>query len=374
MNLQELRDSGRIIFSCVSGSHAYGTATPTSDKDIRGIYVNPQAEYMGLSEPAGQISDDKNDITYYSLKRIFELLQTANPNIIELLYMPKECVEICTPVMQKVIDNRNMFISKKCWHSHSGYAFSQIKKAKGQNKMVHNPQPETMPVKEDFCFVVPSESLQFVVLGREVFYNSLPPDVFQKMPCRPVPIPETKIDLSQYHCARLEQCEHFYRLYYYGKEAKGVFRGNDMLVPESIPLNDERTRFVGLLIYNQHLYDKALRDWHTYWDWKKNRNEQRWLDQEKGALNYDAKNLMHCMRLLYSGENILKNGEPIVRFEGDKLKHLLDIRFSRLPYEDVMSVVEAKMAEMEAMYETSIIPWEVNRKSIERLYRELTKV
>lgn len=362
MNLQQLQDSNKIIFSCVAGSHAYGTFTPESDKDIRGIYINPDHDYLGLFEPQNQISDEKNDITYYSTKRFFELAMTANPNIIELLYIPEDCVSIKTELMQKIIDNRDMFISKKCYYSHSGYAYAQIKKAKGQHKMVHNPQPETMPVKEDFCWVIEKADMD----GQYTENASL-----STFPMRPKRLSEHCMDLSKYHVSSLEHCQNVYRLYKMGDKAKGVFRGDNMLVCESISIDEEFDNFAGVLIYNQAEYEQAVKSWHTYWDWVRNRNDQRWLDQEKGLLNYDSKNMLHCMRLLLSGENILRHGYPLVRFEGEQRKHLMDIRYGRLPYEEVMAEVDKKMVELEELYKTSTIPYEVNTNKIDDFYREL---
>lgn len=372
MNLEELRQSGRIIFECVAGSHSYGLNNPNSDIDLRGIYVNPYTEYLGLQEPSGQISDEKNDTTYYSLKRFFELAQTANPNIIELLWMPEDTTRIMSTTMEKLIANRDLFISKKCYHTHSGYAFAQIKKCRGQNKKVHNPQPEERPKKEDFCWVIESEMLKGY--RDEVF------------PMRPVPLKEMDwvyhgsgimgeakpMDLSKFHTAAVEHTQEVYRLYEYGDDAKGVFRGDDMLVCESIPKEDEVDRFAGVLIYSQDSYEKACRDWKSYHDWRKNRNEARWVDQEKGKLNYDQKNLMHCFRLLMSGENILTQGFPIVRFEGAQREFLMAIRSGDFEYEFLMGEVEQRMARLEELYKTSSIPNKVDQKKIDKLYRELT--
>jgi len=369
MNIKELKQSGRIIFECISGSHSYGLSTPKSDEDIRGLYVNPSTEYLGLNSPAGQISDEKHDITYYSLKRIFELLQTANPNMIELLWMPEDCVKISSTTMEKLIANRDLFISKKCYHTHSGYAFAQIKKAKGQNKKIHNPHPKEQPKKEDFCWIVryfEGKDSGIKINGQTVYDD----DIF---PCRPVPLKDTGINLNEFHVASLEHTSNVYRLYHYGKEAKGVFRGNDMLVCESIPIDDEHSKFQGLLIYNQDHYEKALREHKSYWDWMKNRNENRWIDQEKGNLNYDQKNMMHCMRLLMSGEHVLVQGFPIVRFEGSDRDYLMRIRSGELEYEEIMAEVEERMARLEKLYKTSeVIPNSVNIKKIDKLYRELT--
>jgi len=370
MNVEDLKTSGRIIFETVSGSISYGTNTPQSDVDLRGFYVNPPNEYLGLHEPAAQISDKNNDTTYYSLKRAFELLMSANPNMIELLWMPQDCVRISSEAMERLIAHRNLFISKKCFHTHSGYAFAQIKKARGQNKKVHNPQPKEMPKKEDFCWIVrdfEGNLTQNILKDEDFEWDNV---IF---PCRPVSLKSTIWDLSEFHASSLEHSHNIFRLYYYGSESKGIFRGDDMLVCESIPKEEETRRFSGLLIYNQDEYNKALKEWHSYWDWMKTRNETRWIDQEKGKLTYDQKNMMHCMRLLISGEHILTQGSPIVRFEGDQLKYLMQIRSGELEYEDIMSEVERRMKELRRIYdESNVIPNEVKRKDIETLYRELS--
>jgi hypothetical protein len=144
-----------------------------------------------------------------------------------------------------------------------------------------------------------------------------------------------------------------------------------MIVCESIPAEDEIPKFVGFLIYNQNEYEKEIKEWHSYWDWMRNRNELRWVDQEKGKLNYDQKNMCHCFRLLMSGENILTHGYPIVRFEGEQRDYLMKIRSGEFQYENLMVEVEKRMAKLEELYKTSTIPHSVNVPKIEKLYREL---
>jgi len=385
MNVDQLRRSNRIIFECISGSHAYGTNVETSDVDIRGFFVVPDRDYLSLIEPPKQIGDDKHDITYYSIRRAFELLQTANPNCIELLWMPEDCVQIMTPIMEKIIENRDLFISKKCFHTHSGYAYSQIKKARGQNKKVHNQMPKERPKKEDFCFIIPIDrgilKCDQMMPGRPVDIKNVSFLDGRKVcdpSCRPTKengygeVFNSDMDLSQFHISSVEHSHNVYRLYIYGEESKGVFRGDDMLVCESIPKDHEIKRFVGFLIYNVDEYNKAVKDWHSYWDWMNNRNSSRWIDQEKGKLNYDQKNLMHCMRLLMSGESILKKGFPIVRFEGLEREYLMSIRNGELDYDDIMNEVDKRMSKLEDLYKTSDeIPHSVNVKKINELYMEL---
>jgi len=364
MNLKQLKASDKIFFECIAGSIAYGTNVSTSDEDIRGFFTLPDEAYLSLIEPPQQVGDTKHDITYYSMRRAFELLQTANPNIIELLWMPEDCIKIKTPIMEKLIENRDLFISKKCFHTHSGYAHAQIGKATGQNKKVHNPQPKEQPKKEDFCWFMPK--------------NSFDPTEFtddDDMPSRPIPANDYFLDgeLKDYHASSLEHSHNMYRLYDYGGEkTKGIFRGDDMLCCESIPKEDERTKFAGILIYNKDMYEKAIKEHKSYWEWMANRNEARWVDQEKGKLNYDQKNMMHCVRLLMSGENILKEGFPLVRFEGKDRDYLMSIRSGDMKYEDIMTEVNKRMASLKELNDTSdAIPHAVNMKKINELYKEL---
>ena len=50
---------------------------------------------------------------------------------------------------------------------------------------------------------------------------------------------------------------------------------------------------------------------------------------------------MHTFRLLYSALNIMENGEPLVRFAGEKLQELRDIRAGRFGYDELVAKAEA---------------------------------
>ena len=74
--------------------------------------------------------------------------------MIELLWIPDDCVIHQDALMDELLAHRELFISTKCFYTHAAYANAQIKKAKGQNKKVHNPQPEEMPKKETISSVL----------------------------------------------------------------------------------------------------------------------------------------------------------------------------------------------------------------------------
>ena len=71
--IQDLRDRNLILFESISGSHAYGTATPDSDTDIRGVFYQPLYDALKYGW-VDQVSDEKNDVTFYELGRFMHLL------------------------------------------------------------------------------------------------------------------------------------------------------------------------------------------------------------------------------------------------------------------------------------------------------------
>lgn len=383
MTVEQLRESGRIIYDVIAGSWAYGTQTPSSDQDLRGFYITPKDDYISLFEVQEQVNDEKNDIVYYDLKRAFDLLKTANPNMAELLWIPEDCVKYKHPIMDILLENKKLFISKKAYFTHASYSLAQIKKARGANKKVHNPMQKEMPRKEDFCWFISGVNETFDRDNCDYwFFNNIRKLVRlltnqndpKDFPFRPKPLKNTNIDLSEYHVTSLEHTPNVFRLYHYGKEAKGVFRGDQYLACESIPKEDEISRFKGILIYNHPEFERAVKDWHSYWDFMKNRNPERWIDQEKGLLSYDQKNMMHCVRLLMSSENILVNGEPLVRIDGENRDHLMKIRRGEFKYEEIMKDVEEREVRLKKLFDISTIPEDVDMDKLNKLYKKLMDI
>jgi predicted nucleotidyltransferase len=348
-----LQNEDRIVFRCISGSNAYGTAHENSDTDIKGIFMVPSLDYFGFDKELKQVSDDTNDTVYYSLRRFIELALDANPNIIELLFMPDECELKTSSYFDYLKHNRDLFITKKAFDSHINYAMAQIRKAKGKNKWVNNPQPEEPPRKEDYCWFLDGD-------------NNTP------YPFRPMPLSEKGIDLNRCHVAAMEHVSEVFRLYDYGDKAKGVFR-NGMLVCESIPKKHEQEKFIGLLIYHKHEYDRAKRDHENYWAWVENRNQHRWKSQELGLIDYDAKNMMHTFRLLISGKHILEHGTPLVRFTGENLLFLKSILNGEFRYEELIQRAEGLVSEMHIKKQNSCLHEEPDIKKAQNLLRQITK-
>lgn len=68
------------------------------------------------------------DLKIYSIVKYFDLGLSGNPNILDSLFTPEECVIHGTIAGRMVRDNRKLFVSKLVWNSFRGYAFGQLKK------------------------------------------------------------------------------------------------------------------------------------------------------------------------------------------------------------------------------------------------------
>lgn len=73
------------------------------------------------------------DITVYSIVRYFQLLIENNPNIIDSIFTPRNCVICSTPIAEIVRTNRKLFLHKGLYHKMMGYSFSQLHKINSKN-------------------------------------------------------------------------------------------------------------------------------------------------------------------------------------------------------------------------------------------------
>jgi hypothetical protein len=114
-----------IILIGLGGSHAYGTSNENSDLDIRGCALNSKREIL-TNENFEQFTNDETDTTIYSFNKLITLLISVNPNVIELMGLKPEHYLYVSPIGQELLDNRKLFLSKKCVHSFGGYANQQL--------------------------------------------------------------------------------------------------------------------------------------------------------------------------------------------------------------------------------------------------------
>lgn len=119
--------AGNIILLGFGGSYAYGTNNEDSDIDVRGVAIH-SAEDILTRKGFEQVVNEETDTTIYSLEKIVNLLSNCNPNTIEILGLEPWQYFYVTDIGQALIDNKDMFLSKRAIHSFGGYANSQLRR------------------------------------------------------------------------------------------------------------------------------------------------------------------------------------------------------------------------------------------------------
>ncbi|MEN0002497.1 MAG: nucleotidyltransferase domain-containing protein [Bacteroidota bacterium] len=348
MTIDELRNRGLIIYECISGSKAYGLDVPESDTDIKGVFIIPQDDLYG-SKYIQQVANESNDIVFYELGRFIDLLKKNNPNALEMLATPQDKIIYKHPFLAAL--SPSIFLSKKCKDTFGGFAFTQIKKARGLNKKIVNPVSKKRKSILEFCYVLHNP-------------GSLPLSKWLEMN-----------NLNQEQCG-LVNIPHFqntYGMYIDLNDSlgyKGILKkenATDVLL-SSIPKGEAPK---GYLHFNRNGYMKYCKDYREYWDWVDKRNEARYQNNLEHGKNYDSKNMMHTFRLLDMGIEILRDG--IINVKRANRTELLDIRKGKWQYDDLIQQANQKMIALEKAYEKSSLPDSINEEAIETILVDLRK-
>lgn len=361
------------IFLGKAGSHSYGTNTPTSDNDFRGLFVADPKFIRTPFFKVHQYSDpNEKDSTSYELNKFMQLYTECNPNIVELLWIDGSDIVLDSPAYQLLRQHRRDLLCSRVAFTFSGYAVSQLKQMKNQSKWQNNPQPVDPPRQTDFVTLV-------------VNYTQ------EKM---------FKINLENYKDG--------HRLVHYGGNIYGLYvesgysTYNNQFHLNTVSddfdhtnQNGERKLPIMIVKFNINEYKVALNTWKQYWDWRTLKNkkvelftliqeeiadrttEHRDISEKVYDINEicdydnmadlvktmseqnlndllhsckrhldfshtgtDFKHGMHLVRLLRMGEEILREG--VVRVKRPDAKELLEIRNGSWPYEKLIEYGEEK--------------------------------
>ncbi|HVF11196.1 MAG TPA: nucleotidyltransferase domain-containing protein, partial [Abditibacteriaceae bacterium] len=142
MNVQEVAEQNRIFYTR-AGSRVYGLDTVTSDEDFRGVFIGLPDNLIGL-HPV-EHCELSGDNMIFELRKFIVLAKDCNPNIIELLYMDESDVLLQNEWWLRVKSRRDLFLSKRAKFTFSGYAMAQLKKIRGHNRWLNDPQPVATP-------------------------------------------------------------------------------------------------------------------------------------------------------------------------------------------------------------------------------------
>lgn len=344
----------RIIYKTIVGSQAYGTAVPTSDIDFKGIYVQSHDDILSFRYNE-QIEKGKDEC-FYEVRRFLQLAQSANPTILEMLFMHDKCIIETSPEFELIRSHREKFLTKKCCMSFGGYAVAQIKKAKGLDKKMNWEKSRVeRKTPMDFCYVYEDGKTMPIVkwLGR---------------------------DNKKQELCGLVALDHFrdcYALYYdynshYGQQANRQykplgFKGIILDDSNEVRLSSVPKEMVAEAVvnFNKDGYSTHCKDYKEYTTWLENRNTQRYVDSKGHNQKVDGKNLLHCRRLLDMAIEIAK--EKTINVLRPNAEYLLQIRRGDVALDEIIEKAEADIKGLDELYDTSDLPDTVDMEFVNQL-------
>ena len=301
-----------IIFKCITGSQLYGTSTPESDTDVRGVFTPPENYYFGFLDNIEQVEKKVPDETFWEIRKFFKLCLDNNPNILELLFVPEQFILEVTSYWDEIIENRDLFLSQKAVHTFSGYAMAQLHRIKQHRQWLLHPV-ERQPQRSDYG------------------------------------LPDDRALISKDELNAFVELERNY--------------GNDIVSKFNINMNT-------LAIFQKEKeFQNANKHWNEYETWKKQRNPARAENERK--FGYDTKHAMHLFRLIEEGKELLTTGNiTFPRYDKDEL---LAIRAGAYTYDQLIEKIGDVDGIFEKLKPAFVVPHSPDRVKADKLCQKLVK-
>ena len=316
-----LRDNehlGRnIILLTLGGSYAYGTNVEGSDVDIRGCALNSKKEIL-TGQNFEQFVNEDTDTTIYSFNKLVKLLLNCNPNTIEGLGCRPEHYFYVSEIGREMLDNRDMFLSKRCVYTFGSYAYRQLRRL--DNKAVRTVEQEAR-----------EQHILNSILNASQNYS----ERFLEMPEDSIRLYIDKSDREEYDSEIFMDVQ---LTHYPLRDYKGMWSDMNNIVKNYAKMGRRNSRAV-----------------------------------EHGEL---AKHMMHLIRLYLMCMDILDNGE-IVTYREKDLPLLMSIRSGDYldendqPIPAFFELVETLQADMQSAAERSDLP---DRPDMNRINRFVMSV
>ena len=427
----DIRKKGLLLYEYIRGSVSQGINTLLSDTDHGGVYLAPAEQLLGLGfDYQDEIKDAKGDDDWMELNKFMRLLLKSNPTVLESLFVDDKYVLYEHPIMTEIKKHRNEFVTKECFKAFFGYAYEQVKKARGLNKKIVQPIVERKTVldfcytfykqgstkienwldyrglKQKYCGLVNIPNMMETIgvyydwgnhfLNENIHIEELygaydnlgkysTTDIITKMKKTTDDGEKLKLeeDLKKCHmCNMVEFILDFYHLddmfalrdWYHEQRPigyKGIVneKGTSNELRLSSVVKDEKP--VCYMTYNKNAFSSHCKDYKEYKDWEKNRNPVRY--ESNLNKSYDAKNICHSFRLVNMGIEIANGkGVNVDRTNIDR-DFLLSIRNHKYEYDELIVKLEEKVKEMNDAVAQSTLPDKIDVEYVNNLLLGIRK-
>ena len=356
----------KIIFKGIVGSKAFGTNTENSDTDIATIYMCDNSDLLGFEykEHEDTSKDDKG----YELNKFIKLLMNGNPNMVEILNLPEDCILEKSKEWDEIQKIKDIFITKQLYSTFAGYGKTQILKAKGLNKKINW---EGVKIEKktilDFCYFLPFDNSETVA---KPIKEWLKENDYKQEYCGLVGIDHFRYSYLLYidELQWVKEANHrFSNIESY--QFNGICReGADDICLSNVP---KYCIPKGIVYINKDAYSSHSKDYTDYLNWKDKRNQDRYNTNKKHGQKYDSKNIMHLVRLLKTAEDIAKTGKIKVRRDKEEIEYLLKIKRGEINLQSIVDWSEGFILDLKSLFDLSNLPLDVDKKFCHELVIKL---
>jgi hypothetical protein len=319
MNYQPIKQLIRIRH----GSHLYGTSTPNSDLDYKGVFL-PSGEDIILgrvprvidkSTNTDETKNTKDDIddTSYPLHKFFEMLVKGDTTATEILFAHEAAIELITPEWEIIRNAAPLFINREC-KGFVGYCRQQANK--------YGIKGSRMAACKGIVDLLAKGMEEF---GGKTKLGELDP-------------------VLEAFCGMHE-------------------------FSELVPIMSHGQPIMHLDVVNRKVgYTTTIKDAHAiYARIYENYGERARMAMTNEGVDWKA--MSHAVRVSRQALELLETGK--VTFPRPDADELLRIKLGKLPFSEVGALLEELVEQVEAASETSTLPEESDQVAIDLLVLHL---
>jgi hypothetical protein len=302
------------------GSHLYGTSTPDSDTDLKGIYL-PTAKEIVLGTYQRTITRKRNkkqcerntkddiDLEIFSLDRYLELLMEGQTVALDMLFSPDFCSPDYFGITGEIYTNAHRLLTRNV-NAFVGYARQQASRygIKGSRMDALKRTKEML----EALHVSPN------YLDTLDYYSQPIEDLVESS--------KSRISLEKMPLIEIVML----------KGPKGAFDAPHLKV------NGRNIPFHSKVKYAKEIVDKMLAGY----------GQRAKKAHLAGGIDWKA--LSHAVRVNSEALELLGTG--VITFPRPDRDLLLQIKLGELPYEQVAELIEQGVADLYKAHETSTLP------------------
>ena len=315
----------KVIVKAMAGSHLFGTDTPSSDKDYKGVFL-PTVEQILLGSYSETVQkttgsdDSKNtkddvDIELYSLKKFLKMVRKGDTAALELLFTPEHLIIEKDPIWDEIVDRRDQLLSSQV-SAMIGYARQQANKygIKGSRMGELNNVIEAMKRIE--------KTLDF---------------------------PEAKLKHAwEELLSEISGFQHVHEITLHAKSEGGPeIPAVDILGKKF----DHHCKFSYVLEILKRIY----------------KNFGQRAREAKKNNGIDWKALSHATRVSIQGLELLETGKITLPLKEEDVKLIKDIKLGKVDYPEVQELLEKQLDRLEEVRNNSKLPERVSEEFTNQL-------